>query len=97
MANATRANKIYVDSTGLASASRTKIAYILFTPAANNDSIVLRETADDVDVLKIAGSVAHQTTLFRLGEVPMVFGNGVYVQSLSSGAVATLVTTSTGG
>lgn len=97
MANVIRANKILIDSTGLVTSTRTKVAYILFTPNAANDELAIRETASDSDCFYIRGVTAKQTEIYRLAETPLVFGNGIYVQTLTSGAKAVLITTNTGG
>lgn len=95
--NARVGNKIFIDSTGEVTTSQVKVAYILFTPNSANDELTLRETASGADCFYLRGAVAKQTTIFRLGEAPAVFVNGLYVQTLTSGAKAVLVTTSTGG
>ncbi len=97
MANVTVANKIFIDSTGLASASRTKIAHILFTPNAINDELAISETETGAVCFYVRGSVAKQTTHIRMEVVPAVFGNGIWITTLTSGAKAVLITTSTGG
>lgn len=97
MANVIRANKILVDTTGLVTSQKTKIAYVLFTPNAANDEFAIRETENDVDIFYIRGATAKQTQIYRFEEVPMVFGNGIWIETLTSGAKAILITTSTGG
>lgn len=97
MANAQRGNKILIDTAGLvANSTRSKVVYALFTPAAAGDSVVLRESASSADIFVIAGAVAHDTKQFRFDQCPLVFGDGIYVQSITSGAKLLLVTT-TGG
>lgn len=97
MANVIRANKILIDSTGLVTSARTKVAYILFTPNAANDEIAIRESPSDDNCFYLRGAVAKQTEIYRMSEVPAVFGNGIYIQTLTSGAKAVLITTNTGG
>ncbi len=97
MANTIRGNKILIDSTGEVTTTRTKVVYILFTPNTAFDELVLRETASDADCFYIRQAVAKETKLYRLPEAAAVFNNGLYVQTLTSGAKAVLITTSTGG
>jgi hypothetical protein len=96
MANAIRGNKIYVDTTGEITTKRQIVTTILFTPDSNNDQIVIREISSDVDIMKIRGSIAKQTIQLRFDAAPLVFGNGIYIQTLSTGATAVLVTTTRG-
>ena len=97
MANARLGNKIYVDATGAVSTQRTKVAYIVFTPDAANDQMILRETASGTDCIKVRSSTAKETHILDFSNAPLVFNNGIYVQTLTAGAVATLVTTESGG
>lgn len=95
MAITSLANKIYVDSTGVVTDSRTKVAYILFTPSAANDSVTFKETSGGSDILFIQGATAKTTMQIRFEDVPMLF-NSIYVSQISSGAKMTIVTTSAG-
>lgn len=92
MANATSGNKIFVDSTGNVSDQvTTKITYILFTPNAAADVLILREAPDGPDCLRIKRATAD-SAVYDFSRKPLVFNTGVYVQQISNGAVATLVT-----
>jgi hypothetical protein len=97
MANARIANKILIDSTGIVVETAVKVAYILFTPNTANDEILIRETASGEDCFYLRGAVAKQTNIYRFETCPIVFSNGIYVQTLTSGAKAVLITTQTGG
>lgn len=96
MANAVTGNKIYVDSTGELTTTRTKVAYILFTPDDANDEMILKETASGATCLHLRGSTAKQTVQYDFTDVPLVFQQGIYVSALTSNAKATLITTSGG-
>lgn len=96
MANSISTGKIYIDSTGEIATSQIKIAHILFTPDAANDQIILRETSSGSDVLKLRGATAKETLHYDFSNKPIVFENGLYVQTLSTGAVATVITTKAG-
>lgn len=69
----------------------------MFTPAASGDSAVLSETETGDDVFVVAGAVAHESKLYRFEYASLTFGNGIYVQSITSGAKLLLVTTTKGG
>lgn len=97
MANARRGNKIYIDTTGAITADRTIVCHILFTTSLAEDQIVIRETSSDVDILVIKGATAKKTEQYSFEITPMVFNNGIYIQTLSAGATAVLITTSKGG
>ena len=92
MANATAGNKIYVTAAGSLTENRTQVAYVFFTGGANNDAMILGESVSGPPLLKIQADGSVQTVFFDTSRRPMVF-NGIYVQSISSGAVATIVTT----
>jgi hypothetical protein len=97
MANSVQGNKIYIDATGTVADSRTKVAYILFTPGAANDQLILRETSGGSDIFYIRSATANETMRFDFALAPLVFNNGIYVQTLTSGAKAVLVTTNAKG
>ncbi len=93
----TAGNKIYVDSTGSLTEARTIVSCILFTPDTANDQIVLRESASGPDVFMLRGSTGKNTVQFDFSIKPVVFPNGIYVQTLTSGAKAVIITTQAGG
>lgn len=97
MANAIRGNKIYIDSTGAVSTQRVKVAYVLFCPNNNGDEVALRETSSDVNIFHLHGETAKKPVFLDFSANPMVFNNGLYVQTLSSGAVCVIITTNRGG
>lgn len=96
MANAITGNKIFLDATGAVTTTRTKISHIIFTPDAANDTLILRETSGGANCVKLQGATAKTTLMFDFSDCPLVFNNGIYVQTLTSGATATLVTTQAG-
>lgn len=97
MANVIRGNKIYIDSTGSVTTQRVKIAYILFTPDAAHDELVLRETASDSDTFYLRQDTAKDTKMYDFSLAPLVFNNGLYIQTLTAGAKCVIITTSSGG
>lgn len=96
MANATTANKIWIDSTGLITTAKKKVAYILFTPDAAEDQLILRETQNGANCISIRGATAKDTMIFDFSAKPIVFGTGMWVSTLSSNATATVITTESG-
>lgn len=97
MANAIRGNKILIDATGVITTDRIKVAYALFTPSTANDSVTLKETSTDSDILILQSATAKTTLQFRFEQVPILFNNGIYVSAISSGAKLVLITTGAGG
>lgn len=97
MANARLGNKIYVDAAGELTTARTLVTGILFTPAAADDSMVLAEVSGGSTALKIQSPTAKLTQPFDFSTKPMVFNNGIYVVSITAGAVATIITSEAGG
>lgn len=96
MANATTGNKIYVEATGALATTRKKVAYIIFTPDAANDEIIIKETSAGDTCLHLRGATAKQSLLFDFSNKPLVFQNGIYVSTLTSSAKAVLITTESG-
>jgi len=94
MANIRNNNTYYVDSTGTLATNvkNAKIVYILFTTAAAGDELTLRDT-DGSGALKL--TIKHQTAdnthLFDFSANPLVFPNAIHVDTITAGAVATLV------
>ena len=93
MANARIANKILVDATGVVTENETKVVYILFTANTANDEMVIRETSSGSDCFYVRAATAKDTKYLDFSRAPLVFKNGIYVQTLTSGAKAVLVTT----
>ncbi len=96
MANTIVGNKIYIDSTGLVADTRQLVVHALFTPAAADDKVILRESSGGSDVLILQAATAKDTKHFSFELVPMLFTNGIYIQTITSGAKLTLITTSKG-
>lgn len=97
MANTRIANKILIDSTGSVVDTVVKVAYIIFTPNSANDEMTIRETADGADCFYIRASTAKNTQYFNFSRSPLLFSNGIYIQTLTSGAKAVIVTTTGSG
>lgn len=93
MANARIANKILIDSTGVIVEGPIKVAYVLFTANTANDEILIRETASGADCFHVRAATAKDTKYFDFSRAPLVFSNGIYVQTLTSGAKAVMITT----
>lgn len=96
MANVRLGNKVYVDSTGAAVESRVMVAYILFTANTALDEMVIKETSDGDPILYLRAATAKNTMMFDFSRKPLVFENGIYIATITSGAKATFVTTQAG-
>lgn len=97
MANARSTNVFYIDSPGeLTTDSSIRVIGILFTTSGANDSIVLGESASSAVKFRVKHVTANDTKFIDLSNTPILFARGIYVQSLSSSATATIIT-STGG
>lgn len=98
MANSYSGGRIVVDTASeqvIATDRKIKVSYILFTPDAADDQIVIRESSSGAIVFKLSSSTAKENMLLDFSREPVVM-NGVYVDSVSSNAVAVLYTTSRG-
>ncbi len=93
MANAQSANTIFIDSASdqVSDKRNIKIAYILLTTSGAGDSIELRESASGPTKLLLKHATANDTAVYRLHGENALFSEGIYVYSISSGAVATLI------
>lgn len=98
MANARNGNTIILDTASeLVSSDRnTRVIGIIFTSSAAGDSLVLRESASGANRVIVKNGVANDSKHIRLEESPIIFGAGIYVQTLSSGATATLIVSQSG-
>ncbi len=99
MANARTGNKIFIDSTGAAIAGvnqPVKVAYILFTPAAADDELLVKETSSGENCLYFRSTIAKTTMFFDFSYAPILFNNGIYIETLTSGAKAVFITTQAG-
>jgi len=98
VANSRSGNIFYVDSTGeLTTDSSIKLIGILFTTDNANDALVLRESSGGTNKLSIKHVTADDTKFIDLSTTPILFARGIYVTTLTSGAVATLITSTGGG
>ena len=100
MANAFFSGTIYLDTTNSAgtAATNVKVAYIVFRAAASNDALVLCDGTSNTDPIKFSATqpTAKATQVFDFSRRPLQFKNGVFVKTLTSGAEATLYTTTEG-
>lgn len=96
MANSQTGPLIYIDTEGAVTTARTLIAYIAVTGDNSNDYIILSSTESGPPVIKLSVMASNDTKVFDFSRIPLVFPNGVFVQDLASGAVATIVTTQAG-
>lgn len=74
---------------------KIKISYILFIPDANNDQIILRESSTGAIAFKLSSGTAKQEEFLNFSNDPILM-NGLYVDSVSTNAVAILYTTTKG-
>ena len=98
MANAHFSGTIYVDTTGsLTAGAAARVSYILFTPDAANDLLVLRDGTDGSNPVKISikAATAKHTVFFDFSQRPLVFSGGIYA-TIAANGTATIVTTSEG-
>ena len=96
MANVQSGPLIFVDSAGELTASSTLVSYIVFTPNTALDSINLRGSATGPDILFLRAAVAKDTQIYDFSFKPLVFTNGIFIESITSGAKATIITTKAG-
>lgn len=97
MSNNRVGNVIHIDSAGLVTDERNvKVICILLTSAAAGDAVVIRESASGADKMTIKNGVANSTYAVPLESGPLVFANGIYIQSITSGAKVMLITSQAG-
>ena len=98
MANSRSGNIFYVDTTGeLTTDSSVKVIGILFTTNAANDALILRESVNGTNKLSIKHVTANDTKFIDLSTTPILFARGIYVNTLTASAVATIITSTGGG
>lgn len=98
MANSYTGGRIVIDTASeqvIATDRRIKVSYILFVPDANGDQIILRESSSGPIVLKLSAGTAKQEEFLNFSADPITL-TGLYVDSVSTNAVAILYTTTRG-
>ena len=97
MANNRLGNVVYIDSTGDTGVnSNTRIVNLIYTSSGAGDQVVLGETSGGPAKIAIKNGVANDTKHLRLEEGPIIFGAGIYVQSISSGSKLMLIVSQSG-
>jgi len=98
VANVRNLNTDYVDSTGtLNSGKAAKVVYIIVTATSASAVLLLTDTASgNPKKLNLRVADANSTQVFDFSNSPIVFPNGVRVETLTN-AVATVVYTTSGG
>lgn len=98
MANARNGNTIVIDTASeqVSTDRNTRIVGIIFTSSAAGDTIVLRESSTGANRVIVKNGIANDSKHIRMEESPIIFGTGIYVQTLSSGATATLIVSQSG-
>lgn len=92
MANVANSNTIYIDATGdIANTRNVRVMAIIFTPDAANDQLILRDQTTTANKLRIRGATAKDSVYLDLSSAPIVFPNGININTITSGAVATLI------
>jgi hypothetical protein len=85
-------NSIYVDTTGdIANTANSRLMAIIFTPDAANDQLILEDQTTTNLKLRIRASVAKNSVYYDFSSAPIVFPNGINIDTITSGAVATLI------
>lgn len=98
MANTRVGNVIHIDSTGSVTTEKSlRVSQILFTTSGAGDSIELRESSTGSTKLTLKGATANHTYPIPLYDSPVHFANGIYVQSISSGAKCMLILSAASG
>lgn len=97
MANVRNSNSVYVDTTGSLTTDPTKIAYIIFTPDSANDQLILKSFDNSGEIkISLRSATAKTTMIFDFSQSPVHFPKGIYAGTVTTGATATIVTTSGG-
>lgn len=93
MANILAGNKIYIDSIGSLTSQRTIVVGVLITTDSAGDTISLKDGEEGPTVMRLAGGETKQTYHFDFSRSPLIFANGIYVDDISEGMSATVITT----
>lgn len=94
MANTLNGNTLYLDTTSSNGLIRknVKVSYIIFRAALVSDELILKDGSSSGTVkVPLRADTSNQTLFVDLSNSPIVFPNGVYVDTLSANSVATLV------
>lgn len=109
MANTQSGNTFYVDSASSASTAQsfiqrapTLVTEIILTSNAAGDTVVICDVAPGTtpsqgnNKITLSSGVAKDSKTVRFYDQAIVFPNGVWIASISSGATCTLLTTNQG-
>lgn len=98
MAIVNTAGTIFVDVEGIASSSRTKVTYLIFSTANATATLVLRDGVTDSAPIKMSLKLggANSTLPLDFSRLPIIFQNGIYCDNIASGDTVSIVTTSIG-
>jgi hypothetical protein len=93
VANTHSGNSIHIDTASNLAYDKVnaKLKAVILTTNAAGDVLVLRESATGADKLTIKNPTDESTFHLDLSQSPMVFKDGIYVQTLTSGAKAMLI------
>jgi hypothetical protein len=97
MANTVQSGSIYIDTNSAQVYSKpARVAYIIYTSSAAGDTLTLRDGDAGTDPLKITikNPTNTNTIFFDFSKVPLRFQDGIYVSTLSTSSIATLILTS---
>lgn len=95
--NTQNGNTFYVDtaSSVLTSNKNIKVVGIVFTSNGAGDNMVLRDgSVSGAIKLSVKNGAADDSQQLEFEIKPMLFPNGIYVDTLDTGAVATIIITS---
>jgi hypothetical protein len=90
MANLRRSNSWFVDATGLLSSDSAQVAQIILTSSGAGDTLLLSDGSTSYDKISLKATAANSSYSFSFSP-PIIFQSGIYVETLSAGAKATLV------
>jgi hypothetical protein len=98
VANTRLGNIIYIDTASeqVSTDRNSRIIGLIYTSSGAGDQVVLRESSTGADKIAIKNGVANDTKHLRMEESPIIFGAGIYVQSISSGSKLMLIVSQSG-
>lgn len=90
MANVQNSNTIYVDSTGDIISTRTQLIGLIVSSSGTTGNVIIREKGQSANKLNVS-VLANTTEFLDLSRTPVIFNEGINVNTLDATLTATLI------
>ena len=96
MANVRAGNTLYIDSTGTVHTGSCNVYYVTLTSTGANAVVALQDPSNSANKINLKLDAAYGTQLFDFSSLPLFFGGGIAVSTITN-AIVTIVYNERGG